>query len=142
MLESESKKYDSIFNDFTLPRIRNTKLVDLYKTWVIQNNSDELYCESCGLKLEKGVGAVHHIIPFNEESALGPDHYMNFVYVCNNCHNLFHNSKDPSLIKKFFDGINKNNKLGISIEKRIKELADANVLYQSCIDYAKRKKML
>ena len=143
MLINESKKYEYIFNDFSLPRIRNGKLVDLYKEYLRQNHHGKYFCECCGKEFSvgSGVGAVHHIIPFNEDSALGPDNYLNLVFVCDNCHKSFHNSKNKKIIENFIEGINKNNILKKSINDRILELDSQGVLYQSCKDYAKRKNL-
>lgn len=140
MLKEESKKYEDIFNDFSLPRIRNTRLIDMYKIWLMQNNSNSLKCECCGI--EYSSGHVHHIIPFNEESALGPDHYENLVYVCSNCHDSYHHPKKATDIPNFIEGINKNNLLKKTIKERIRDMKSDNVLYESCMDYAKRKKMI
>lgn len=140
MLENESKKYEDIFNNFSLPRSRNTRLIGMYKSWLKQNSSGVMKCECCGQQYNSG--HVHHIIPFNEDSALGPDHYENLVYVCSNCHDTFHHPHKSDDITKFIDGINKNNILKKRINERIKDLEEKKVLYESCKDYAKKKKMI
>lgn len=147
MLEEESKKYKTIFDDFNLPRERNVRLIRLYKHWCIQQKNNRCHCEACGNELDKSEDKIpachiHHLIPFNEDSALGPDDYENLVMVCPNCHTKLHKTRNVDILDSLFRNIEKYNYLNINMSDRIKNMKEKNILYESCLEYARRKKII
>jgi hypothetical protein len=146
-LELESKKYLDIMNDFSKERIRNKELVKQYVTWIIQHGGIPR-CEISGKELRikpngYPIADVHHLIPFNEEVALGPDHYLNIVLISPDYHRLLHDGNlSESSLKELYKFIEINSYLKKSVSHRIEELEKLGYLYPSSIDYAKRKYMI
>lgn len=148
MLDEESLKYKEIMNDFSKDRKRNRELIRKYISYVSQNSNNNLICEMTGEKLEiksngLPIGDVHHIIPFNEDVALGPDHYLNLVLISPNCHRLIHSGNlTKEKYDELYNGISKYSYLNEDIRTRVKKLEESGYLYPSSIDYAKKKYMI
>ena len=147
MLEEESKKYKMIFDDFNLPRERNIGLIKLYKHWCIQQTNNRCHCEACGNQLDTSddntpICHIHHLIPYNEDSALGPDDYENLIMVCPNCHTKLHKTKNIDILDNMFRNIEKYNYLHIDMTERIENMKQKDILYESCLEYSKRKKII
>lgn len=147
MLEQESVKYKEIMNDFSKERKRNRELIRKYISFIVQNNQN-IVCELTGEKLaikSNGlpIGDVHHLIPFNEDVALGPDHYFNILLISPNCHRLIHSGKlTKEQYDKLYKGVSQFSYLKMDVESRVNKLEENGYLYPSSLDYAKKKHMI
>lgn len=144
-LKIESEKYLNIKNDFRENRTRNKELIKKYLEWKSCNNS--ITCEACGdilimNKSGKRICNVHHIIPFNEDGALGPDHYKNLIAVCPNCHSKFHTNIEAEEKKKLYASIEQFSTLKMGINQRIIDMQLENYLFVTSIKYAYVKEMI
>ncbi len=139
ILISESKKYLNIMRDFTLERKRNMTLRDQYASYRMQHNHD--ICEICGNKLAKEVNGnyicnYHHILPFNEAGALGPDHYLNLIGICSNCHDKLHSKITCNERKEMYNAILINSCLAKNVFERIRKMYQDGYLFNASLEYA------
>ncbi len=139
MLITESKKYLNIMNDFTLERKRNVALRDQYASFKMQHNHD--ICEICGNKLAKEVNGnyicnYHHILPFNEAGALGPDHYLNLIGICSNCHDKLHSKITCNERKEMYNAILINSCFTKDVFERILKMYKDGYLFNASLEYA------
>lgn len=107
-----------------------SNVIDYVRQFYISNYKDTdglIKCDCCGKKtfLSKSNNEsfleFHHLIPFNDENANGPDHYLNLVGLCPNCHKKIHHIKEEEL-EQLHKDIDSNNNLGIKIFERVKKL--------------------
>ncbi len=112
----------------TSKRKRNSQLINLLRAYFINNFKDKetnlIKCDSCGEYTFLTYNdfpylEFHHIIPFSTE--LGPDHYLNLIGICPNCHRKLHFSK-PEQKNILYSDISKNNNLKIDLINRINQL--------------------
>lgn len=111
-------------------RLRSN-LIDYMRKFYISNFKDSvdglIKCDCCDEKTflsranSESFLEFHHIIPFNEENANGPDHYLNLVGLCPNCHEKLHHIKKEEL-ESLYKDIDKNNNLEITVFDRVKQL--------------------
>lgn len=145
MLELESQKYLQYKNDFRNERKRNMSLIDQYSTYKSQNNMR--CCEVCGKELTRkkdGIDIVcfHHILPFNEAGALGPDHYKNIIGVCPDCHSKFHANLPCLERKSLYNLIGAKSLLKMTVIERVLQLYVSGFLYNATLEYAVVKGMI
>lgn len=139
MLVDESGKYLDSITSLSEARKRNIAIIEMYKKWAFQNNLN--HCELCGAPLEhdansRVVGDVHHLIPFNEEQAFGPDDYRNLLLVCPTCHRILHRKLDEEQSASVVNKINNNSYLQQHVYDRIKNMNNEGFLYPSGLNYA------
>lgn len=126
---------------------RNSVLVDQLRYYYIQEFSDKdklIKCDCCQKTtfLTKGDYAYlefHHIIPFNQEN--GPDHYINLVGLCPQCHRKLHYAKINDK-KDLYEGIAVNNNLKLNIENRVRQLLKEDRLEPIHLDFLKAEKAI
>ena len=132
----ESEKYANIINGNLEKRKRNTVLTYKYTIYTKQTLG-QFKCEMCGTKLTEKpsglpYGEVHHLIPFNDYDAFGPDHYLNLITVCYACHRRYHFEK---LSIDINESIEKNSLFKLNIYRRLELLVNEKILFQASIDY-------
>lgn len=145
MLKHESIKYLNMMHDITIERRRNSTLKNIYATYKIQHNHN--VCEICGNKLSKEVNGnpicnYHHILPFNEAGALGPDHYLNLIGICSNCHEKAHSKISCNERIKMYNGILANSCFQKSVFERIQIMYKERFLFNASLEYAVAMEMI
>lgn len=118
---------------------RNTNLIGMIKSYYINTylEDETLRCECCGeaafkTKANEPYLEFHHLIPF--KIANGPDHYLNLVGLCANCHRKIHYTKNLEL-RPLYQGIDNNNMLEKTIYVRAKELKAVGILKSYHLEY-------
>ena len=139
MLKQESAKYLSIMHDITCERKRNFTLRDNYATYKLQKDHD--MCEICGNKLSREISGnyicnYHHILPFNEAGALGPDHYLNLIGICSNCHDKIHSKITCNERTEMYNDVLTNSCFKKSVFERIQEMYKTGYLFNASLEYA------
>ena len=127
-----------MFN-ITMERKRNSMLRDFYATYKLQNGHDQ--CEICGSKLLKNLKGeyicnYHHVLPFNEAGALGPDHYLNLLGICSNCHDKVHAKIAGEQRQELYKLISDNSCFKFSVFDRIKTMYKRGYLFNASLEYA------
>jgi 5-methylcytosine-specific restriction endonuclease McrA len=145
-LARESKKYLSIKNDFRKERIRNKTLISMYLKWYSTFDGYKT-CEICGDKLEKKddgslICNVHHMIPFKENEAFGPDHYKNLLALCGTCHQKVHSLRNLDRLREMYAKIKINSALKKSTKERISEMYKEDYLYPTSLRFCVSKGMI
>lgn len=119
-----------IFEQFDRKRYMN--LINLIKNYYYQNflKDGKLYCECCGQEMfikddNLPYTEFHHIIPFKK--AFGPDHYLNLVVLCPNCHRKFHFIKSIQK-KQLYEMLDQNNRFNKTIIDRLMQLKSDKIL--------------
>lgn len=145
-LKEESKKYLDLKNDFRKDRVRNTALISMYLKWY-QSTEEDCVCEICGEKLARKdnddlICNVHHMIPFKENEAYGPDHYLNLLALCGTCHQNIHNIKNVTRLQEMYEKVETTSALKKSVKQRIIEMYEEDYLYPTSLRYATVKGMI
>lgn len=138
-LEEESKKYLLIKDDFRKDRARNIKLISMYLNWL--QRKDHSKCEICEKEFEykdngNPICNIHHIIPFKEDEAFGPDHYLNLLALCLDCHGKVHSIRDGDKLKEMYDKVECNSALNKSVKSRIDKMYEEDYLFPTSLRYA------
>ncbi len=142
---AEISKKDS--QVFTVERKRKGELIEALRTFYHQNfrNSNLLLrCDCCQNETfltEKDFAYLefHHLIPFSTNS--GPDHYLNLVGLCANCHRQLHFAR-LSERKVLYQNISVNNHLKINTIDRMKDLLRQRFLEPIHIEFLKKEGMI
>ena len=118
---------------------RNSILIENIRKYYIKvySNDDSLKCECCGNKTfitdkNRPYLEFHHIIPFKD--GLGPDHYLNLVGLCPNCHRKIHHIRKNER-KNLISGVDKFNYLNIAVVERLKQLNEEEILRSENLEY-------
>jgi len=128
-------------------RIRNTVLIDSLKSYYFTNyinsSTKEINCDCCAEPTfitynETPYLEFHHVIPFAEK---GPDHYLNLIGICPNCHRKIHFSKQDAKVI-LYQKASQNNNLKLSLIHRINELFIQGFIEPIHLDYLKKEKII
>jgi hypothetical protein len=146
-LEEISKKGIADKN-FTIERKRKGELIDALRNYYHQNYRDSqtklLKCDCCKEETfltEKELSYIefHHLIPFSTD--LGPDHYLNLIGICANCHRKLHFARHAEK-QNLYANISTNNQLSISLLDRMKKMLAQKVLEPINIEFLKKEGMI
>ena len=129
-------------------RKRNSQLIDLLRSYYFTEFKDTktklIKCDSCGSETfvtynDYPYLEFHHIIPFSTE--FGPDHYLNLLGICPNCHRKLHFAK-TDLKTKLYRDISYNNNLKIELTKRIDKLFKIKLLEPIHFDFLLKENII
>jgi HNH endonuclease len=125
-------QYSQHYRDLCF-RKRSTALINAMRSYYIENFSDKnklVRCDCCKrttflTESKLPYLEFHHIIPFSKYN--GPDHYLNLVGICPDCHRKLHFA-GLELKEDLYTKINQNNHLSKSLIERLKLLKDKDIL--------------
>lgn len=131
----------------SMNRIRNSVLIDSLKSYYFTNyinpSTKEINCDCCAEPTfitynETPYLEFHHVIPFAEK---GPDHYLNLIGICPNCHRKIHFAKQDAKVI-LYQNASQNNNLKLSLIHRINELFIQGFIEPIHLDYLKKEKII
>jgi Holliday junction resolvase len=146
-LEEISKKAIAD-NYFAIERKRKGELIDALRNYYHQNYRDSqtklLKCDCCKeetflTEKESSYVEFHHLIPFSMYS--GPDHYLNLIGICANCHRKLHFARNAEK-QNLYANISTNNQLSISLLDRMKKMLAQKALEPISIEFLKTEGMI
>lgn len=119
---------------------RSSRLRAWMQKYYIANFSEQdwnIKCDCCWSKTFKKNDDIpylefHHVIPFKQDN--WPDHYLNLVWICPNCHRKFHYIKNSEKTGLYWM-LSENNHLHKNLEVRLNELYQLNVLRPWHLDF-------
>jgi len=129
-------------------RIRNENLINYLRSYYFTNfickKERTIKCDCCTeftFLTYKNTPYIefHHIIPFSTE--FGPDHYLNLIGICPNCHRQMHFSK-PEKKRILYDNASRNNNMKLSLINRINELFKGRLIEPIHLDFLKKEQII
>lgn len=144
------EKIDNISNQGNYQienRTRNMTLIALikflYQAKYIDSNK-LIKCDCCGnytflTSRNEAYLEYHHLLPFSIVD--GPDHYINIVGICPDCHRKMHFANE-ALKTELYSDFDKNNHLKQKIYERLVFLYKKHLLKSYQLEYAYTEKMI
>jgi predicted HNH restriction endonuclease len=129
-------------------RTRNENLINYLRSYYFTNFIDSkektIKCDCCSdfafiTYNDTPYIEFHHLIPFSTE--FGPDHYLNLIGICPNCHRQMHFAK-PQNRAELYNKTSVNNNMRLSLIHRINELFLVGLIEPIHLDFLKKEKII
>jgi hypothetical protein len=145
-LKSLDELSDFINRDLT--KTRSGELINNLRGLYIKNYTEKfsglISCDACTKTTFKNKNnqpylEFHHIIPFSTDN--GPDHYLNLVGLCSDCHRKFTFGDNQTRFPLYTD-LSKNNNPKITLVERMEQLYAADKLEPINIEFLRKEKII
>jgi len=132
----------------SIGRKRNNNLIKAMRSYYNKNftyaKTKLIKCDCCGeetfLTIKKNAYLeFHHIIPFSTE--YGPDHYLNLVGICPNCHRKFHYAS-KQIREDLHKALSEYNHLKKTLYNRTVEMYKEDIIEPINLDFLKKEKII
>lgn len=129
-------------------RTRNENLINYLRSYYFTNfvkkPEKTIKCDCCSeysfiTYNETPYIEFHHIIPFSTE--FGPDHYLNLIGICPNCHRKMHYAK-PDKRELLYNQTSSYNNMKLSLIYRINEMFKNGFIEPIHLDFLKKEKII
>lgn len=129
-------------------RSRNENLISYLRSYYLTNFIDKtkktIKCDCCTDDAfitynDTPYIEFHHLIPFSTE--FGPDHYLNLIGICADCHRQMHFAK-PQVRTILYNKTSTNNNMKLTLIQRINDLFIGGLIEPIHLDFLKKEKII